>query len=138
MDAPVSVSAITVRTDRLVLAVEVAPDAPRYATPALAAALVRAVPTLPLHACVNERGSTFGAVLAETSLPHVLEHLIIDAQTRAARDAATPAAGATFVGFTTWTDEPAGRARIEVSYQDDLAALAAVRQALATLNAALH
>ena len=128
--APVSVSTILVRRDRLVLTVALAADAPRETTSEMAAALVAAVPTLPAHACVNENGPTFGAVLASTSLPHVLEHLIIDAQVRASAPAMP-----TFVGTTTWLDRNAGVARVEVSYTDDLVALAAVKQALSTLNA---
>ncbi len=133
MTDAVTVAAITVRADRLVLKVQLAPDASRNTSPALAAALTAAVPTLPLHACVNQRGSTFGAVLADTSLPHVLEHLIIDAQTRAA--AARGARDVSFVGTTVWTDEAAGLARVEVSYVDDVEALAAVSRATQTLNA---
>ena len=127
--APVAVTDIRVRADRLVLTVQLAEGAPRETTSELADALVSAVPTLPAHACVNDRGSTFGAVLAKTPLPHVLEHLIIDAQARAAAPA-TP----TFVGTTTWLSREAGIARVEVSYIDDLVALASVKQALATLN----
>ena len=132
LSAPVSVSNIVVRRDRLVLTVTLAEYTPRETTPEMAEALVAAIPTLPAHACVNESGRTFGAVLASTSLPHVLEHLIIDAQARASAPA-TP----TFVGTTTWLDRDAGVARVEVSYADDLVALAAVKQALATLNGVL-
>ena len=128
----VSVSNIVVRRDRLVLTVELAEGAPCETNPELAKALVSAVPSLPAHACVNDCGTTFGAVLASTSLPHVLEHLIIDAQVRASAPAAP-----TFVGTTTWLDRDAGLARVEVSYTDDLVALAAVKQALATLNSLL-
>ena len=127
---PIRVTDIRVRPDRLVIIAACA-DGVRRTTPALANALTAAIPTLPAHACVNDRGPTFGAVLADTSVPHVLEHLVIDAQARASAD------GATFVGTTVWTDETAGTARIEVSYADDLVALGAVKQALATLNAAL-
>lgn len=129
MDA-VRVTDIRVRPDRLVLTVQCAPGV-RATTPALAKALVAAAPTLPAHACVNECGPTFGAVLGRTSVPHVLEHLIIDAQARAVGE------GATFVGTTTWLDEAAGTARVEVSYTDDLMALAAVKRALSLLNGLL-
>ena len=130
--APVAVTDIRVRRDRLVLTVALAGGTPRETTPELAKALVNAVSTLPEHACVNDCGPTFGAVLASTSLPHVLEHLIIDVQARASAPA-TP----TFVGTTTWLDRSASIARVEVSYTDDLIALAAVKQALATLNGIL-
>lgn len=129
----VAVTDIAVRTDRLVLTVRLASETPRETTPAMARALTAAVPTLPHHACVNDKGATFGAVLDATAVPHVLEHLIIDAQARASVPAAP-----TFVGTTTWIDRAAGVARVEVSYRDDLIALAAVKDALATLNDVLH
>lgn len=127
--APVAVTGIRVRRDRMVLTVRLGPDVPRETTPELANALASAVPTLPAHACVNDRGSTFGAVIAATSLPHALEHLIIDAQVRASAPASP-----TFVGTTTWLDREAGLARIEISYLDDIVALAAVKRALSILN----
>ena len=130
--ASVSVTDIRVRADRVILSVQLSPEAPRETTPELARALDDAVPTLSLHACVNDVGPTFGAVLGHTSLAHVLEHLIIDAQVRASAPAAP-----TFVGTTVWTSRDAGTARVEVSYTDDLVALAAVKQALATLNGVL-
>ena len=135
--APVTVTDIAVRADRLVLAVVLTTATPRETTPELAKALVRAVPSLPAHACVNGHGATFGAVLDDTSIPHVLEHLIIDAQVRAAARSGEAGRGA-FVGTTCWVDRQAGRARVEVSYADDLVALAAVKQALATLNGVLE
>lgn len=128
----VAVSDISVRTDRLVLTVRLREDAPRETTPELAAALVRAVPSLTAHACVNEVGPTFAAVISHTSIPHALEHLIIDAQVRASAPAAP-----TFVGTTVWISRASGTARVEVSYTDDLVALAAVKEALALLNGLL-
>ena len=125
---PVRVTDSRVRADRLIITGACAEGA-RRTTPGLAKALVDAVPTLPAHACVNDRGPTFGAVLADTSVPHVLEHLIIDAQARAGEG--------TFVGNTAWVDEDVGIARIEVSYADDLAALSAVKGALGVLNGVL-
>ena len=130
---PVTVTHITVKADRLHLTVQLAPDAPRAMSPELAACVVAAVPTLPHHACVNDAGPALGAVLETTSVPHVLEHLIIDAQAHAALPA-TPA----FVGTTSWRDEAAGLADIQVSYEDDIQALAAINRALVTLNAILQ
>ncbi len=78
---------------------------------------------------MNEEGDTFAAVMDHTSLPHLLEHLVIDMQAQAVSDA-----NAVFVGTTEWIDEFAGRARIEVSFTDDLVALRAFRDAIAFLN----
>ena len=78
---------------------------------------------------MNEEGDTFAAVMDHTSLPHLLEHLVIDMQAQAVSDE-----NAVFVGTTEWIDEFAGRARIEVSFTDDLVALRAFRDAIAFLN----
>lgn len=127
---PVSIASVTVQSDRLVLEVALAPDAPRHMDERLAARLDALRPSLKAHACVNGVGPSFGHVMASTSLPHVLEHLILDEQVRA--DTAPDTAP--FSGITIWLDEGAGRAHVEVSYFDDLTALEAVKTATACLN----
>ena len=101
----------------------------RTATPELAAALLERFPTLAEHSCVNDEGGTLAAVLDHTSVPHLLEHLVIDLQTRAAG-----AADDVFVGTTEWVREREGRARVQVSFTDDLVALRALTQATRLLN----
>lgn len=125
-----SVERVTVKRARLSLLVRVCPHAPRYTTPQIAEWLRGVRPTLVHHACVNDRGPTFGAVISHTSVPHVLEHLIIDNQVRDARSLTD----ATFVGTTEWLDEAAGLARVEVNFADDLVALQAMHDALSLLN----
>ena len=112
-----------------------AAQAPRTTDPVLAARVCASFPTLPRHACVNGAGDTFGAVMEATSLPHLLEHLVIDLQTQAAPPDASP--DTAYVGITRWTDENAGRAHIEVSFTDDLVALRAFRDATRFLNEAV-
>lgn len=133
-DRPVLViERLTVRADRVVCDVALAPGAPRRSTPALAARLRENFPHLPSHACVNDEGGTFAAVMDHTSLPHVLEHLVIDLQTRdASSDGDT-----VFVGTTEWTDARSGHARIEVSFTDDMVALRCFRDATDFLNRAV-
>lgn len=128
-----AIERMTVRADRLVCDVVLAPGAPRSTTPALIARVCVAHPNLPRHACVNDEGDTFAAVIERTSLPHLLEHLVIDLQV----EATAPNDDAVFVGTTEWIDEFAGRARIEVSFTDDLVALRAFRDATAFLNEAV-
>lgn len=128
-----AIERLTVRADRLICDVVVNPAVPRSTSPALAARVCAAHPCLPRHACVNDEGDTFAAVIDHTSLPHLLEHLVIDLQTQAA----PPGGDAVFVGTTEWTDEFSGRARIEVSFTDDLVALRAFRDATAFLNDAV-
>ena len=127
--APISIERMTVGSGRLVCEVRLASDAPRLTTPALIRRVRTDFPALPHHTCVNESGPTFASVMDRTPLPHLLEHLVIDLQTRAATcdDAA-------FVGTTDWIDEAAGTARVQVSFTDDLVALRAFRDAAAYLN----
>ncbi len=73
-----SICRIDVHADRMVCEVRVMPGAPRTSNPRMAAWLCRRLPTLGQHACVNDRGTTFSAVMGATSLPHVLEHVAID------------------------------------------------------------
>ena len=82
--APLVIERLTVRADRVVCDVILAPGVPRRTTPELAARVRAAHPHVPRHACVNDEGDTFAAVMDHTSLPHLLEHLVIDFQTRAA------------------------------------------------------
>ena len=115
--------------------VALAAQAPRTTSPQIAASVCASFPNLPRHACVNGAGDTFGAVMEATSLPHLLEHLVIDLQTQAAPPDASP--DTAYVGITRWTDENAGRAHIEVSFTDDLVALRAFRDAARFLNEAV-
>ena len=133
--APLVIERLTVRADRVVCDVVLAPGVPRRTTPELAARVRAAHPHVPRHACVNGAGDTFGAVMEATSLPHLLEHLVIDLQTQAAPPDASP--DTAYVGITRWTDENAGRAHIEVSFTDDLVALRAFRDATRFLNEAV-
>ena len=126
MTRMISVDAITFRPDRMVCEVHVDPGTPTHTSPTLATAICEAFPTLPHHACVNSQGTTLGDCLGRTSLPHVLEHLVIDYQVSYDDEM--------FVGTTEWLDRNAGTARIEVSYRDDVVALRALQQAVASLN----
>lgn len=140
--------------------------APRVTSASLMRRVLPAFPMLPQHACVNERGTTFDAVMDCTPLPHLLEHLVVDLQVRSqivqharvgtiSRSVA-PTASRTdaytglaaqaeptprerpIVGTSEWADERAGLARIDVSFSDDQVALRAFRDAVAFLNETLR
>ena len=81
---PIRVERVEVRRGHLVCRVAFG-AAPRVTSPQLMSRVLAVVPTLAQHACVNERGTTFAAVMDCTPLPHLLEHLVIDLQTQAAR-----------------------------------------------------
>lgn len=163
--AAIRVEHVEVRRDRIVARVVVAHERFAYTSPRLIAALLPKYPHLLEHACVNDRGTTFAAVAADTSLPHLLEHMAIENQVRIEEDSAAgflhegdgllagqrgvaagakPAlfaaprfSGQTYVGKTSWTNRAARRARVELNYANDLVALAALRDAVRDLNAAL-
>lgn len=123
---------VKVRPDRVEVEVRVA-DARYAATDGLLVQrCLRAYPTLGKHVCRNEVGPVFAAVMGNTSTPHLLEHLVIEAQTRAARDASR-----VFTGTTQWSAQDALVANVAFSYEDDLVALNAFNQALLFLNHAL-
>lgn len=127
--APLALERVAIERDRMALLVRVAGGAGARLSPAAAARLLRERPTLAAHACLNEAGEPFGTILGRTSLPHILEHLIIDFQAELDDRSA-----ATFVGTTEWLDEAGGLARVEVNFTDDLIALAALKAARALME----
>lgn len=131
-ELPLRALRVRVRPDRV--EVEVAVAAGRYAqtdSDLIAECLCR-VPTLGQHACRNSVGPVFASVMRNTSTPHLLEHLIIDAQTRAAKDP-----NRVFTGTTQWSAGDDLVAHVAFSYEDDLVALDALNQSLAFLNGVL-
>ena len=130
MANPIAAERVSVKRDRISILVRVAEGCPRYVSSALAHEASRAFPGLIDHVCVNDVGPRFGDVLVGTSVPHLLEHLVIHEQVM---NEAMPADIA-LVGTTEWLDEKKGLARIEVNYTDDLIALSAIKMALAFLN----
>ena len=131
----IRVQRIIVRRDRIVCYVALDPAAPRATTPEIAQRLIERVPTLPAHDCINEQGPTFGDAIAHTSIPHVLEHLVIDFQTREAAQSGNPRLRArVFRGTTEWVKAGEGRAKIELDYADDLVVLKALADSVAILN----
>ena len=135
---PIRVERMEVHRGHLVCRVSFG-TASHETSPELMAQVLAAFPTLPQHACVNERGTTFAAVMNRTPLPHLLEHLVVDLQVRAIASAK----GSTGLGAQhaarsqRETNEQQGTARIDVSFSDDLIALRAMRDAVAFLNETL-
>lgn len=123
---------VKVRPDRVEVAVCVAEERYARTDEALVRRCLQAYPTLGRHACRNGVGPVFAAVMGSTSTPHLLEHLVVDAQTRAAKDTSR-----VFTGTTQWSVQDALVANVAFSYEDDLVALSALNQALSFLNQAL-
>ena len=138
--SPITVERIVVKHDRLVCDVRVAPEVSQEVTPHLTAAVRTRFPQVESHACVNEVGDTFGAILDRASLPHLFEHLVIQLQADSRHGTGQSGSAqkpGTFVGVTEWVDREAGFARIQLSYRDDLVALQALRDAVAFVNESL-
>lgn len=124
-----AVERVAIERDRMALLVRVPGGAAAHLSPEAAACLLRERPRLARHACLNAQGEPFGSILHRTSLPHVLEHLIIDFQAEF-----NDRSAATFVGTTEWLNEREGLARVEVNFTDDLIALAALKAARALME----
>ena len=130
MESSVKVDRISVKKDRISVLVRLSAHAPRTTWPRLVQEAELAFPGLLAHACVNDVGPMFGDVAECTSVPHMLEHLVIHLQVVHPQ---TPA-HVMLAGTTEWLDEAQGLARVEVNYADDLVALGALQEALAFLN----
>lgn len=132
-----AVERVLFRRDRMMVLVRVPEGPAAHLDAAAAAALLEARPALARHACLNAQGRPFGDILDATSLPHVLEHLIIDFQAElvsAQENGTATRPPLTFVGTTEWLNEREGLARIEVNFTDDLIALDALKRARALMD----
>lgn len=127
--SPVAIESLRVKRDRIVAMVRVADASRAHTTPRMAQVAVAMFPDLPIHTCVNGVGPTLGAVLADTPIPHLLEHVVVELQV-----AACPDPDRIFTGATRWVDRRAGLAQVEVSYADDIVALRAFRDAVELVN----
>ena len=132
----VRVSRVVVKADRMVCDVQLSPACPRVSSPLLISALLQAHPQLAEHACKNERGTTFGAVMNCTPLIHVLEHMAIDCMVQN-ESAKTTSSDTLFVGNSRWLDPVQGLGRVELGFRDDIAALRALKTAVEQVNRAL-
>ena len=125
----IEVLSVAMKRGRMVVLLRV--DGERQTSRALAERILSDRPNLAFHACRNACGPHFHDVIERTSIPHLLEHVIVDEQIRAEEEGSDRL----FVGTTMWTDEAQGEARVEVSFGNDMVALAALRTALAYLEA---
>ena len=132
----VRVSRVVVKADRMVCDVQLSPACPRASSRVLMSALLQAHPHLPAHACKNECGTTFGAVMNQTPLIHVLEHVAIDCMVQN-ESAKTTSSDTLFVGNSRWLDPVQGLGRVELGFRNDIAALRALKTAVEQVNRAL-
>ena len=134
MAEKIALERLSVLPDRIEAEVRVLDPAYRTTSPELIAQVLVQFPTIPFHTCRNEVGPTFSAVMENTSLPHLLEHLVIDIQTRAHAEREDEAADPVFTGTTQRSATMHDVAIVRVSFYDDLIALGAFQQALHFIN----
>ena len=134
MAEKIALERLSVLPDRIEAEVRVLDPAYRTTSPELIAQVLVRFPTVRYHACRNETGPTFSAVMENTSLPHLLEHLVIDIQTRAHAEREDEATDPVFTGTTQWSATMSDVAIVRVSFYDDLIALGAFNQALDFIN----
>ena len=134
MAEKIALERLSVLPDRIEAEVRVLDPAYRTTSPELIAQVLVRFPTVRYHACRNETGPTFSAVMENTSLPHLLEHLVIDIQTRAHAEREDEATDPVFTGTTQWSATMSDVAIERVSFYDDLIALGAFKQALHFIN----
>lgn len=134
MAEKIALERLSVLPDRIEAEVRVLDPAYRTTSPELIAQVLVQFPTIPFHTCRNEVGSTFSAVMENTSLPHLLEHLVIDIQTRAHAEREDEATDPVFTGTTQRSATMHDVAIVHVSFYDDLIALGAFKQALHFIN----
>lgn len=132
----VRVCRVVVKADRMVCDVQLSSACPRTSFPTLVSTLLQVHPHLPAHACKSECGTTFGAVMNQTPLIHVLEHVAIDCMVQNESTKNT-SSDTLFVGNSRWLDPAQGLGRVELGFRDDIAALRALKTAVEQVNRAL-
>ena len=120
----IQVTNIVVKKFRIICTVQLTKL--KYSNEVIKFALLEKMPTLAAHKCKNSKGKNFVEVMDSTSLAHVLEHMIIDIQTKHTDKA--------LFGTTEWIDEQSGNAKIELTYTDDIVCLSAIKEASNLLN----
>lgn len=129
---PLRVEHIRVRPDRIETTIRVGSEKYAYTNKNLIDQVLKHFPTLGVHACRNSKGRLFSDVMNNTSTPHLLEHMVVDGQTRRAQSEER-----IFTGTTQWSSDDPLLASVVFSYEDDLVALEVLNQCIALLNAIL-
>ncbi|MCX8007345.1 MAG: hypothetical protein N3B11_04420 [Coriobacteriia bacterium] len=120
------VHAVTVCPDRVDVVVGVdATEAMRTSSiPGLAERVREILPTLEMHLCDNPSGRSFAEELADTEVPHLFEHVVMEIM-------ALAGSPRTLRGQTRWDFKRDGKGvfRISVEYDDDLVCLGSIKLA---------
>lgn len=120
------VHSVTVCLDRVDVVVTVeSPDVMRTSLDdSVVARALQVLPGLSSHRCLNDDGRTFAEELADTEVPHLFEHVVLElmAQSGSPRS---------LKGETAWDFRRDGRGvfRVSLEYDDDLVCLGAIKAA---------
>ncbi len=120
-----------IKGDRIIASLRVTDEQFACTNAVIAYEVSKKVPHIMQHTCLNDEGPTFAAVADHTSMPHVLEHVVIALQ---AQREPSYKFGTTYVGKTYWTDRGSLRACVEVNFVDDFVALESFTDAASLLN----
>ncbi len=124
--AGIRIERVVVGPERVEASVRMGPQVPlrTSAVPGLVDIVVEALPGIVRHRC--ECGSARGVVaeLADTEIPHLLEHVALEIM-------ALSGSPRSLAGSTSWDFSADGRGvfRVALEYDDDLVALAALTEA---------
>lgn len=129
---PLVIEHIQVRPDRMEVTIRVRSEQFAYTNNQIIEEVLSHFPSLGMHACRNHKGRLFADVMNHTSIPHLLEHMVVDGQTRRAQKE-----DRIFTGTTQWSRKDPLVALVAFSYEDDLVALEVLNQCVALLNAIL-
>ena len=111
----------------------VLPSADHLRVPAAAARnLLALLPGLGKQVCVSGKNRVFADEIVGTQSPHLLEHLCIELMCQEARLAGVPATRI-LTGETSWQHD-SELMRVRIAYDDDLVALASLKQACKLLD----
>lgn len=120
------VHAVTVCPDRVdvVIGVDGEHMMRTSSTPGLTGRVLEILPTLEKHLCENPAGRSFAEELADTEIPHLFEHVVMEIM-------ALAGSPRTLRGQTRWDFRRDGRGvfRVSVEYDDDLVCLGSIKLA---------
>lgn len=120
------VHAVTVCPDRVdvVVGVDGAQMMRTSSIPGLAERALEILPTLERHLCDNPASRPFAEEIADTEIPHLFEHVIMEIM-------ALAGSPRTLRGQTRWDFRRDGRGvfRVSVEYDDDLVCLGSIKLA---------
>lgn len=118
------VHSVTVCPDRVEVLVQVesAQVMRTSADPSIADRALAVLPGLASHRCHNDAGRSFAEEIADTEMPHLFEHVVLELMA----EAGSPRS---LKGETAWDFKRDGRGvfRVSLEYDDDLVCLGAIK-----------